>query len=188
MSNNVGKKNVKIVGIGGCGVNILNRLPDNAHNDAEGAFAGAELVAVTTNHFRQLTLASHVIRFLKGENIHQELAGATEVIAIVGLGGSEGTSGTLKLVEAAHELGVRILVIATIPFEHEGSQRKELASVAKSELESKADELVIINQDDLRRQFERNATMNVILEGVDKIIIEKVQEIFRETARQEYKV
>ncbi len=182
---------IKVVGIGGAGVNALSRM-------TKCNFNYAELIAINTD-VQSLRLCKVPKKILIGKNVTfglgtgmntklgekamQEnreeiktlLKGADMVFIVAGLGGGTGSGGIPILGEILKELGILSIVVVTKPFSFEGSQRQKIANATIKKLKGKVDSLICISNDKLLKIVGKNTSIQSALWTCDKILREAVQ-------------
>src|SRR5216117_2803337 len=156
---------IKVVGIGGGGVNAVNRM-------IEAGLRGVEFVAVNTDAQtllmsdadvkldigRETTrglgagsdpdvgqTASHEHR----EEIMEILKGADMVFITAGEGGGTGTGGAPVVAELAREIGALTIGVVTRPFGFEGRKRAQQSDLGISDLKKAVDTLIVVPNDRL---------------------------------------
>jgi len=156
---------IKVVGIGGGGVNAVNRM-------IEYGLKGVEFVAINTDaqHLLmsdadvKLDIGRDLTRGLGAgadpevgrqaaqdhrQDIEDVLKGADMVFVAAGEGGGTGTGGAPIVAEIARSLGALTIGVVTRPFGFEGKTRAERASVGIESLRSEVDTLIVIPNDRL---------------------------------------
>ncbi|MDD5433170.1 MAG: cell division protein FtsZ [Candidatus Pacebacteria bacterium] len=189
--NNIPK--IKVVGIGGSGVNAVSRMNREK-------VSGVELIAVNTD--AQVLKVCPVQKkiligkkttggFGAGMDIHlgekaakesyaelkQALEGAELVFLTCGLGGGSGSAGISVLGEIAKSVGALTVAIVTLPFGFEGAQRKNIANWGLKRLESKVDSFLVIQNDRLLKLVGPNTTIDNAFWVCDSILREAVKGI-----------
>ena len=156
---------IKVVGIGGGGVNAVNRM-------IEYGLKGVEFVGINTDaqHLLmsdadvKLDIGRDLTRGLGAgadpqvgrqaaedhrQDIEDVLRGADMVFVAAGEGGGTGTGGAPIVAEIARELGALTIGVVTRPFSFEGKTRAERATVGIEALRDKVDTLIVIPNDRL---------------------------------------
>ncbi|MFC1902494.1 hypothetical protein ACFLX4_00280 [Chloroflexota bacterium] len=137
--NNDFMNNIKIIGIGGCGIRILNRIIKSGVSDAD--FIAVDYDATDLSHSNasvKIELKSLYSSLAHPENssptriqiassglqeesdIRREIGAPDVVIVIAGLGGATGSGATPIITELAKEAGALTVVVVTRPFRFEG--------------------------------------------------------------------
>lgn len=184
---------IKVVGIGGSGVNAINRM----HKEK---ITGVELIAVNTD--AQVLKACPVSKkiligkkttggFGAGmdvrlgeraakesyDELKQALLGAELIFLTCGLGGGTGSSGISVLGEIAKSIGALTVAIVTFPFSFEGAQRKNIANWGLKRLEGKVDSFLVIPNDRLLKLVLPSTTLENAFLICDSILKEAVKGI-----------
>ncbi|MHB1497018.1 MAG: cell division protein FtsZ [Acidimicrobiales bacterium] len=184
---------IKVVGIGGGGVNAVNRMID-------AGLKGVEFIAVNTDAQallmsdadvkldigRQLTrglgagsdpeigrLAAEEHR----EEIEEVLKGADMVFITAGKGGGTGTGGAPVIAELAKEAGALTIGVVTRPFSFEGRRRSLQAEQGIQRLKEKVDTLIVIPNDRLLAVASNKTTMVGAFKMADDVLLHGVQGI-----------
>ena len=184
---------IKVVGIGGGGVNAVNRM-------IEGGLRGVEFIAVNTDAQTllmsdaevKLDIGRETTRGLgagsdpevgrhaaeeHADEIEEILKGADMVFITAGEGGGTGTGGAPILAEIARNLGALTIGVVTRPFGFEGRKRATQADVGISDLKKAVDTLIVVPNDRLLQVSEPHTPMvdafrmadQVLFQGVDGI-------------------
>lgn len=189
--NNVPK--IKVVGIGGSGVNAISRM-------CKEKISGVELIAVNTDD-QSLRICPIAKKILIGkkitggfgagmdirlgekaaresyEELKKAMEGAELVFLTCGLGGGSGTAGIPVLGEIAKSVGALTVAVVTVPFSFEGTQRKSIASWGLKKLEGKTDSFLVIQNDRLLKMVGPSATIENAFWVCDSILREAVKGI-----------
>jgi len=184
---------IKVIGIGGAGVNALSRM-------TKCNFHYAELIAINTD-VQSLHSCKSCQRILIGKNITfglgtgmniklgekavQEsreeikdiLKGTEMVFLVAGLGGGTGSGGIPVLGDILKELGILSIAVVTRPFSFEGSQRQKIANATLKKLKGKVDSLICISNDKLLKMVGKNTSVESALWTCDRILREAVRGI-----------
>jgi cell division protein FtsZ len=156
---------IKVVGIGGGGVNAVNRM-------VEGGLRGVEFIAVNTDAQTllmsdaevKLDIGRQTTRGLGAgsdpeigrraveehrDEIEEILKGADMVFITAGEGGGTGTGGAPIVAEIARDIGALTIGVVTRPFGFEGRMRATQADLGISELKKAVDTLIVVPNDRL---------------------------------------
>jgi cell division protein FtsZ len=184
---------IKVVGIGGGGVNAVNRM-------IEGGLRGVEFVAVNTDA-QTLLMSDAEVKLDVGrettrglgagsdpdvgrhateehaEEIEEVLKGADMVFITAGEGGGTGTGGAPIVANMARELGALTIGVVTRPFAFEGRVRAMQADLGITELKKAVDTLIVVPNDRLLQVSDPNTPVldafrmadQVLFQGVDGI-------------------
>ncbi len=184
---------IKVVGVGGGGVNAVNRMID-------AGLKGVEFIAVNTDAQAlmmtdadvKVQIGAKVTRGLGAganpdvgresaiesrDELKEALKGADMVFVTAGEGGGTGTGAAPVIAELARELGALTVGIVTKPFDFEGRRRRDQAQRGIDELGSKVDTLVTIPNDRLLSLVERRTSIVEAFRMADDILRQGVQGI-----------
>jgi cell division protein FtsZ len=184
---------IKVVGIGGGGVNAVNRM-------IEGGLRGVEFIAVNTDAQTllmsdaevKLDIGRETTRGLgagsdpdvgrsaadeHADEIEEILKGADMVFITAGEGGGTGTGGAPIVAEIARNIGALTIGVVTRPFGFEGRKRATQADVGITDLKKAVDTLIVVPNDRLLQVSDPNTPMvdafrmadQVLFQGVDGI-------------------
>ena len=184
---------IKVVGIGGGGVNAVNRM-------IESGLKGVEFIAVNTDAQALLMSEADVKLDIGRETtrglgsgadpeigrraaeehraeIEEILKGADMVFVTAGEGGGTGTGGAPVVAQIARELGALTIGVVTRPFSFEGRRRASQAEEGIQELKQSVDTLIIVPNDRLLQISDEQTSMldafrmadQVLHQGVDGI-------------------
>lgn len=185
--------NIKVVGVGGSGNAVLNRM-------MEAKIKGVEFVAVNTDaqalHYSgaptKLHIGQNLTRGLGAgmnpsigqqaaeesrEEIHEVLKGSDMVFVTCGFGGGTGSGAGPLISEIAKETGALTVAVVTKPFSFEGQQRMTLAEEAIAELNDRVDASVIIPNDRLLQIIDKKTSLLDAFKVVDDVLRQGVQGI-----------
>ncbi len=184
---------IKVVGVGGGGVNAVNRM-------IESGLKGVEFIAVNTDAQallmsdaelkldigRQLTRGlgagsdPEVGRQAAEEHrteIEEALKGADMVFITAGKGGGTGTGAAPVVAEIAKSLGALTIGVVTRPFSFEGRRRAMQAEQGIQRLKEEVDTLIIIPNDRLLSVATEKTTMVSAFKIADEVLLQGVQGI-----------
>jgi len=156
---------IKVVGVGGGGVNAVNRMIDVG-------LKGAEFIAINTDAQAllmsdadvKLDIGRELTRGLgagadpevgrKAAEDHEDeiadaLRGADMVFVTAGEGGGTGTGGAPVVARIARDMGALTVGVVTRPFNFEGHRRADQAQVGIEKLRDEVDTLIVIPNDRL---------------------------------------
>lgn len=184
---------IKVVGIGGGGVNAVNRMIDVG-------LKGVEFIAINTDAQAllmsdadvKLDIGRAVTRGLGAgaspdvgrqaaadheEEIKEVLRGADMVFVTAGEGGGTGTGGAPIVARIARELGALTVGVVTRPFTFEGKRRAAQADEGISALRKEVDTLIVIPNDRLLSISDRTITALEAFKSADQVLLAGVQGI-----------
>ncbi len=189
----VGAPVLRVVGVGGAGVNAVNRM-------VEAEIAGVEFMAINTDlqslqqsaADQTLHIGDRITRGLgSGSNpelgrqsakeeydrIKAMLRGSDMVFIAAGAGGGTGTGAAPIVAQIARELGALTVGIVTRPFHFEGSRRREQAEVGIAELSGEVDTLIVVPNNRLLSVLDRGTSMVQAFHVADDVLRQGVQGI-----------
>jgi len=184
---------IKVVGIGGGGVNAVNRM-------IEEGLKGVEFIAINTDAQAllmsdadlKLDIGREITRGLGAgsdpdmgrravedarDTIEEVLKGADMVFVTAGEGGGTGTGGAPIVAEIAKSIGALTIGVVTRPFSFERKVRAEQADSGINDLKQKVDTLIIIPNDRLLDVADENTTVLDAFKMADMVLLQGVQGI-----------
>ncbi len=184
---------IKVVGIGGGGVNAVNRMID-------AGLKGVEFIAINTDAQAllmsdadvKLDIGRQLTRGLGAgsdpeigrqaaeehrDEIEEMLKGADMVFITAGKGGGTGTGGAPVVAEIAKSLGALTIGVVTRPFGFEGRQRAVRAESGIQRLREKVDTLITIPNDRLLTVSNDKTSMVNAFKVADEVLLQGVQGI-----------
>ena len=184
---------IKVVGIGGGGVNAVNRM-------IEVGLKGVEFIAINTDAQAllmsdadvKLDVGRELTRGLgagadpevgkkaaedHAEEIEEVLKGADMVFVTAGEGGGTGTGGAPVVAKIAKSLGALTIGVVTRPFTFEGRRRANQADAGIGSLREEVDTLIVIPNDRLLSISDRAVSMLDAFRSADQVLLSGVQGI-----------
>lgn len=184
---------IKVVGVGGGGVNAVNRM-------IESGLRGVEFIAVNTDAQAllmsdadvKLDIGRELTRGLgagadpeKGrqaaednsEDIEDALKGADMVFVTAGEGGGTGTGGAPVVARIARSLGALTIGVVTRPFGFEGRRRATQAESGISALREEVDTLIVIPNDKLLQMTDHQVAILDAFKQADQVLMQGVSGI-----------
>jgi cell division protein FtsZ len=184
---------IRVVGVGGAGVNAINRMVD-------AGIPGVEFMAVNTdlqslqqsNADVTVHLGSGMQRglgagsnpelgyraaFEEQDKIKRLLKGSDMVFVTCGAGGGTGTGAAPVIARLARDVGALTVGIITKPFRFEGSRRGEQAEAGVKALGGEVDTLIIVPNERLLTVLAKTTTMVEAFQVADDVLRQGVQGI-----------
>jgi len=184
---------IKVVGIGGGGVNAVNRM-------IEVGLKGVEFIAINTDAQAllmsdadvKLDVGRELTRGLGAganpdvgrtaaedhrEEIEEVLKGADMVFVTAGEGGGTGTGGAPVVASIARSLGALTIGVVTRPFSFEGKRRHSQADDGIDRLRDEVDTLIVIPNDRLLAISDKNISVLDAFKSADQVLLSGVQGI-----------
>jgi cell division protein FtsZ len=184
---------IRVVGVGGAGLNALNRMIDAGLSDVE-------FVAVNTD-LQQLALSDaevkiHIGRELTGglgsgaepdigrraadeayDQIKRALRGSDMVFVTAGEGGGTGSGAAPVVARIAREVGALTVGIVTMPFRFEGTKRRSQAEAGVQWLREDCDTVIVIPNERLLEVLDKQTSMLDAFKIADDVLRQGVQGI-----------
>ncbi|MDH4146454.1 MAG: cell division protein FtsZ [Acidimicrobiia bacterium] len=184
---------IKVVGVGGGGVNAINRMID-------AGLKGVEFIAVNTDA-QALIMSDADVKLAIGrdltrglgagsdpdvgrqaaeearDEIAESLAGADMVFITAGEGGGTGTGAAPVIAEIAKGEGALTIAVVTRPFTFEGRRRAVQAETGIQKLKEKVDTQIVIPNDRLLTVADEKTSMLNAFNMADEVLLQGVQGI-----------
>ncbi|MEU0271374.1 cell division protein FtsZ [Streptomyces sp. NPDC006307] len=184
---------IKVIGVGGGGVNAINRM-------IEVGLKGVEFIAINTDAQAllmsdadvKLDVGRELTRGLGAganpdvgrkaaedhrEEIEEVLKGADMVFVTAGEGGGTGTGGAPVVANIARSLGALTIGVVTRPFTFEGRRRANQAEDGIAALREEVDTLIVIPNDRLLSISDRQVSVLDAFKSADQVLLSGVQGI-----------
>ncbi|SFS03170.1 cell division protein FtsZ [Microbacterium sp. cf046] len=184
---------IKVVGVGGGGVNAVNRMIDLG-------LRGVEFIAINTDAQAllmsdadvKLDVGRELTRGLgagadpevgrraaedHAEEIEEALRGADMVFVTAGEGGGTGTGGAPVVAKIAKSIGALTIGVVTKPFSFEGRRRQSQAETGVAKLKEEVDTLIVVPNDRLLEISDRGISMIEAFATADQVLLAGVQGI-----------
>ena len=184
---------IKVVGIGGGGVNAVNRM-------IEQGLKGVEFIAINTDA-QALLMSDADVKLDVGrdstrglgagadpevgrkaaddakDEIEELLRGADMVFVTAGEGGGTGTGGAPVVASIARKLGALTVGVVTRPFSFEGKRRSTQAETGITSLRESCDTLIVIPNDRLLQMGDAQVSLMDAFRSADEVLLNGVQGI-----------
>jgi cell division protein FtsZ len=184
---------IKVVGIGGGGVNAVNRM-------IEQGLKGVEFIAINTDA-QALLMSDADVKLDVGrdstrglgagadpevgrkaaedakDDIEELLRGADMVFVTAGEGGGTGTGGAPVVATIARKLGALTVGVVTRPFSFEGKRRSNQAEAGITSLRESCDTLIVIPNDRLLQMGDAAVSLMDAFRSADEVLLNGVQGI-----------
>jgi cell division protein FtsZ len=184
---------IQVVGVGGAGLNAVNRMIDAGINQVE-------FIAVNTD-LQQLQMSDAELKIHIGRQLTQGLGsgadpdvgrraadeaydqvkhalrGADMVFVTAGEGGGTGSGAAPVVAKIARELGALTVGIVTLPFKFEGTKRRTQAERGVDELRAACDTTIVIPNDRLLEVLDKSTSMLDAFKIADDVLRQGVQGI-----------
>src|SRR6266540_3385667 len=184
---------IRVVGVGGAGLNAVNRMID-------AGIADVEFVAVNTD-IQQLALADAPVKIHIGreltqglgsgasselgrqaaeeayDQIKRALRGSDMVFVTAGEGGGTGSGAAPVVARISKEVGALTVGIVTLPFHFEGTKRRSQADAGIEALRDSCDTVIVIPNDRLLEVLDKKTSMLDAFRIADDVLRQGVQGI-----------
>ena len=184
---------IRVVGVGGGGVNAVNRMIDAGLKGVEFIAANTDAQALSLSDAdTRIDIGRNLTRGLgAGSNpevgrqaaeehideIREALNGSDMVFVTAGKGGGTGTGGAPVIAEVAKSSGALTVGVVTRPFSFEGSRRSVQAEEGIQKLKEKVDTLIVIPNDRLIAIADEKTSMLNAFRLADEVLLQGVSGI-----------
>ena len=192
----VGPENVvtiKVVGIGGAGNNVVNRMVKSGTQGVEFIAVNTDKQALAVSNADQKIQIGEKLTHGQGagsdpeigkksaeesrNNIAKSVEDADMVFITAGMGGGTGTGAAPTVADIAREAGILTVGVVTKPFKFEGKRRMDQANEGIKEMLGKVDSLLIIPNDRLKYATDQKVTLANAFEIADDVLRQAVTSI-----------
>lgn len=184
---------IKVVGVGGGGVNAVNRM-------IESGMTGVEFIAINTDAQAllmsdadtKLDIGREITHGLGAgadpavgrraaedheQEISEAIAGADMVFVTAGEGGGTGTGGAPIVARVARDAGALTVGVVTRPFAFEGNRRSQQAESGIESLREEVDTLIVIPNERLLEISDQTLSILDAFMAADEVLFSGVQGI-----------
>ena len=184
---------IKVIGVGGAGINAVNRMIDAGITQVEFVAVNTDMQAL---HVSDAPVKIHIGHELTQglgsgsdpdvgrraaeedyDELRQELRGADMVFVAAGEGGGTGSGAAPVVAKIARELGALTVGIVTTPFKFEGTKRRSQAEKGIADLRAACDTTIVIPNDRLLEVLEKSTSMLDAFKVADDVLRQGVQGI-----------
>src|SRR5579862_1292231 len=184
---------IKVVGVGGAGLNAVNRMIDAGISQVEFIAVNTDIQAL---HMSDAPVKIHIGRELTQglgsgadpdvgrraadegyDQLKHALRGADMVLVAAGEGGGTGTGAAPTVAKIARELNALTVGIVTTPFKFEGTKRRSQADIGVQMLRQACDTTIVIPNDRLLEVLDRSTSMLDAFKVADDVLRQGVQGI-----------
>jgi cell division protein FtsZ len=184
---------IKVVGVGGAGLNAVNRMIDAGISQVEFIAVNTDIQAL---HMSDAPVKIHIGRDLTHglgsgadpevgrraadeayDQLKHALRGADMVFVAAGEGGGTGTGAAPIVAKVARELRALTVGIVTTPFRFEGTKRRSQADIGVQMLRQACDTTIVIPNDRLLEVLDRSTSMLDAFKVADDVLRQGVQGI-----------
>ena len=184
---------IKVIGVGGAGINAVNRMIDAGISQVEFIAVNTDIQAL---HMSDAAVKIHIgAELTQGlgsgadpavgrasavegyDQLKHALRGSDMVFVAAGEGGGTGTGGAPVIAKIARDLGALTVGIVTTPFKFEGTKRRMQAEQGVQALRAACDTAIVIPNDRLLEVLDRSTSMLDAFKVADDVLRQGVQGI-----------
>lgn len=186
---------VKIIGLGGAGSNMLDRVALDGLDGAEMLALNADVRTLTGSvAAERVQLGRNLTKGLGcggdpdlGKKVTQEaetdirmaIKGRKIIFLCVGLGGGTGSGGAPVVTRIAREEGAFVVVFATMPFTFEGQRRRDQAQTSLNELAVLSNALVVFDNNRMGELVLAKQGIHEAFQAGDRMISDSIKAVIR---------
>ena len=184
---------IKVVGIGGAGNNVVNRMVKSGTQGVEFIAINTDKQALAVSNADQKIQIGEKLTHGQGagsdpevgkrsaeesrNNIAKAIEDADMVFITAGMGGGTGTGAAPIVADIAREAGILTVGVVTKPFKFEGKRRMDQANEGIKDMLGKVDSLLIIPNDRLKYATDQKVTLANAFEIADDVLRQAVTSI-----------
>lgn len=182
---------VKVIGVGGAGANVLDRMALEGSDDAELLTLNTDVRALSTSvSSEKIQLGATLLKGMGTggdpslgkqaaieavDEIREAVRSSRMVFVCVGLGGGTGSGAAPEVCRIAREEGVFLVVFATMPFSFEGERRTGQAKTALEQIGRYANAVVTFDNDRMGELIVPKDGVAQAFAAADKIISQSIR-------------
>ncbi len=186
-----GDLGVKVIGVGGAGANVLDRMALEGSDEAELLTMNTDMRALNTSvSSGKIQLGATLLKGMGAggdpelgkqaaleavDEIRAAIRGAKMIFVCVGLGGGTGSGAAPEVCRIAKEEGVFLSVFATLPFSFEGERRMEQALAALERIGQYANTVMTFENDRMGELIVPKEGVAQAFAAADKIISQSIR-------------
>ena len=184
---------IKVIGVGGAGNNVVNRMVKSGTQGVEFIALNTDKPALSISNADNKVQIGEKLTHGQGagsnpeigkkaaeesrNNIAKAIEDADMVFIAAGMGGGTGTGASPVVADIARESGVLTVGVVTKPFSFEGKRRMDQANEGIANLLTKVDALLIIPNDRLKHATDQKLTFANAFEIADDVLLQAVTSI-----------
>lgn len=185
--------NIKVIGVGGGGVNAVEQMIDDDIKGIEFICANTDAQSLEASRaHKKIQIGLDITKGLgagtnpaigreaaleQRDNIKKALEGADMLFITTGMGGGTGTGASPVIAEIAKELGILTVAVVTKPFVFEGKKRIQVADDGIKHLTEHVDSLITIPNDKLLTIFGKDLSIKKAFQNADRVLCNSVKGI-----------
>lgn len=184
---------IKVVGVGGAGMNAVNRMIAADLRSVEFVIVNTDEQALKLSRANNdITIGQKTTRGMGAggdpelglqaaledrERLNQTLRGSDMIFVTAGMGGGTGTGAAPVVAELSREMGALVVGVVTLPFTMEGGRRMGIAEAGLALLREKVDTLITIHNDSIFKVIDPSTSVDVAFRLVDDVLLNAVRGI-----------
>ena len=173
--NNQRVVKMKVIGVGGAGNNAVNRMIEDEVENVEFIAINTEINTLKLSNARRVIQIGRqttgglstggiveIGEMAARENIddiERALYDTDMLFITAGMGGGTGTGAAPVVAEVARKMGILTIGVVTKPFIFEGIRKMNQAKKGIAEMKKNVDALIVISNDKLLKNIEKNSTI-----------------------------
>jgi cell division protein FtsZ len=189
--SNLSEFGVKVIGVGGAGANVLDRMALEGSDDAELLTLNTDVRALSTSvSSEKIQLGATLLKGMGTggdpslgkqaaieavDEIRRAVRGSRMVFVCVGLGGGTGSGAAPEVCRIAREEGVFLVVFATMPFSFEGERRRQQALKALELIGRYGNAVITFDNDRMGELIVPKDGVSQAFAAADKIISQSIR-------------
>jgi cell division protein FtsZ len=189
--SNLSEFGVKVIGVGGAGANVLDRMALEGSDDAELLTLNTDVRALSTSvSSEKIQLGATLLKGMGTggdpslgkqaaieavDDIRHAVRSSKMVFVCVGLGGGTGSGAAPEVCRIAREEGVFLVVFATMPFSFEGERRMDQARAALDLISRYANAVITFDNDRMGELIVPKDGVAQAFAAADKIISQSIR-------------
>ena len=182
---------VKVIGVGGAGANVLDRMALEGSDDAELLTLNTDVRALSTSvSSDKIQLGTTLLKGMGTggdpslgkqaaleavDEIRESVRGYKMIFVCVGLGGGTGSGAAPEVCRVAREEGIFLVVFATLPFSFEGQRRMDQAMDALNTIGRYANAVIAFDNDRMGELIVPKDGVTQAFAAADKIISQSIR-------------
>lgn len=182
---------VKVIGVGGAGANVLDRMALEGSDDAELLTLNTDVRALSTSvSSDKIQLGTTLLKGMGTggdpslgkqaaleavDDIREAVRGYKMIFVCVGLGGGTGSGAAPEVCRVAREEGIFLVVFATLPFSFEGQRRMDQANEALTTIGRYANAVIAFDNDRMGELIVPKDGVTQAFAAADKIISQSIR-------------
>jgi len=187
---------IKVMGVGGCGCNIINDMHTFGLNDAELIGVNTDVQSLGRINANEKIQIGKQLRRGRGSGnkpeigqksaeedrglIENKLTGTDMLFIVAGLGGGTGSGASPVIAELARSAGILTVAVVITPFKLELNEEKtRIVEESLASLKERADTVITISNEKLFKVFDKNKSIHEAYSEVNRALINIISGIVK---------